>query len=87
MALLREMICNLGDPMSLRQPVAVPHRSTGWRRPIECPIFTGHFPQKNPIISGSFAKNDVQLEASYGSLPLYSLQSFCVVNLANGAAS
>jgi len=25
--------------------------------------------QKNPIISGSFAKNDLQLKASYGSLP------------------
>jgi len=43
--------------------------TTGWRRIIECHVFAGHFLQKSHIISGSSAKNDLQLKASYASSP------------------
>ena len=42
---------------------------TGWRRPTGCLNFIAHFPPKTPIINGSFAENDLQLKASYGSSP------------------
>jgi len=36
---------------------------------IGCLDFRSHFPPKIPIIIGSFAKNDLQLKASYASSP------------------
>ena len=42
---------------------------TGWQRPLGCLISIGHSPQKNSVISGSFAEINLQLKASYGSSP------------------
>ena len=47
-----------------------------WQRLIGCRIFIGHFPQKSPIIIGSFAKNELQLKASYGSVLNVSVSLF-----------
>jgi len=43
---------------------------TGWWRPIGCIIFVGQFPQKGPIVSGSFAERDLQFTVSRASSPL-----------------
>jgi len=47
----------------------VQYAFTGCPLPVGCPFFRSHFSQKSPLIGGSFAKNDLQLKASYGSSP------------------
>jgi len=38
-------------------------KRTGWRRPIGCLIFMGHFPENSRIISGSLMKKTVNVVA------------------------
>ena len=61
--------------------ICILYTSTEWRRVTGCRIVIGHFPQKSPIISGSLAKNNLQLEASYESSPPCTVLPFCRIDL------
>jgi len=63
------MFTDIQDALVLWTPCIVAHAE--WRSPAGCLIFIGHFPQKSPVLCGcgSFAKNKLQLKASYESSP------------------
>ena len=61
------LVNNWPDPITCSITHSLHCTATGWRRSIRCLFFIGHFPQKSSGICGFFAKNDLQLKASYGS--------------------
>jgi len=50
-------------PVSRHNVLIASCLDTGWQRSTGCLIIIGRFSQKSPIISSSFAKNDLQLKA------------------------
>ena len=62
------------EPLSMRhfcatRPIWIRNDRTGWPRRTGCLIFSGHFLQKSPKISGSLTHRDLQLQAFYASWP------------------
>jgi len=66
---LQHTHCNMHNMHTATHSKARPDATTGWPRHIKFAIFTGQFPQKSPIISGSFAEKDLQLQVSNASSP------------------
>jgi len=55
--------------ISVPYSVTLENPTTEQRRCIGYIMLIGHFPQENPLISGSFAERDLQLKASDASSP------------------
>ena len=61
-------VCVCVNPNTYNKRIML-RATTECQRPIRCHIFTGHFSQKSPIITGSFAENDLHVKACYGCWP------------------
>ena len=61
-------ICTSCTPAASNSSKNTHTHNTAWRRPIGCLRLYRSFPTNSPI-SGSFAKNDLQLKATYASSP------------------
>jgi len=72
---MRRMMC-MWDPF-----MRGTKSGTVWRRIIGCLIFTGQFPKNSLIISGSFAENDLRLQAPYESSPPCIVGSYGVASV------
>jgi len=56
-------------PMTISSYIFSGTGCTEWRGCVGYLMLRGHLPPKSPMICGSFAKRDLQLKASYASLP------------------